>query len=298
MRVSRACQHLDFVPARGLLSWGCGCGCERVRVRMSQTYYDAFRARLWVSSHRYDFHNYSNDPQLTGYMVWCGCHEILIQHCITVLFLSNFSLYPIQPSFWWLSNSNHSFQLIRIQDSVRHYDSARNHQCCYPEPFISTSNWRWAYIQRHIFCCHSNKACEFIASTVHRIPTHQRNRTRSLFRKDRRSIDTGSLCCIRMISRESPWSWSSASPSVRRWSRLFISATTMNTNTQKSRADEKNNNRRLKTRRKWKKEMMSVIYFSRLGKHRQRSSRATNISKTFERDKRTEEQKGKAIEMT
>ena len=26
--------------------------------------------------------------------------------------------------------------------------------------------------------------------------------------------DTGSLCCIRMISRESPWSWSSASPSV------------------------------------------------------------------------------------
>ena len=57
-----------------------------------------------------------------GYLAWCGCHEILIQRCITVLFLLNSSVYLIQLWFWWLSYSNHSFQLISIQDSVHHSD--------------------------------------------------------------------------------------------------------------------------------------------------------------------------------
>ena len=101
-------------------------------------------------------------------MVGCGCHEILIQRCITVLLLSNYSLYSIQISFRWLSYSKHSFQLISIQHSVHHSDLARNHQSCNQKPFISTSNWRQV-IFRHIFCWHSNKACEFAASTMKKI---------------------------------------------------------------------------------------------------------------------------------
>ena len=50
-----------------------------------------------------------------GYMLECGCHAILTQRCITVPFLSDFSLHPIQLWFLWLSYSNHSFQLISIQ---------------------------------------------------------------------------------------------------------------------------------------------------------------------------------------
>ena len=103
------------------------------------------------------------------HMGWCGCHEILIQRCITVLFLLNFSLYPIQLWFWWLSYSNRSFQLISIQLSGHHSDSARKHQSCNQKPLISTSNWRQAHLQKHISWCNSNKAPEFIASTVYRI---------------------------------------------------------------------------------------------------------------------------------
>ena len=43
-------------------------------------------------------------------------------------------------------------------------DPPRNHQCCYQGPFFSTSNWRQGHIQRYISCCHSNKACKFIAT--------------------------------------------------------------------------------------------------------------------------------------
>ena len=100
-------------------------------------------------------------------MVWW--HEMLIPCCKTVLFLSNFSLYPIQLWFWWLSYSNHSFQLISVQDSVHHSNPPTNHQSCYQELFLSTSNWRQAHIQRHISCCPSSKAREFIASTAYRI---------------------------------------------------------------------------------------------------------------------------------
>ena len=59
--------------------------------------------------------SYSNSHYLNRHMAWCGCHEVLIQRCITVLCLENFSLYPIQLWFCWLSYSSHLFQLISIQ---------------------------------------------------------------------------------------------------------------------------------------------------------------------------------------
>ena len=105
----------------------------------------------------------SNTQYLNRHTARCECHEILIERCITVLFLLNFSLYSIQIWLWWLSYSNHSFQLIHIQHSVQFYYPPRNHQSCFQEPFISTSNWRQVHIQRHIFVWHSNKASEFIA---------------------------------------------------------------------------------------------------------------------------------------
>ena len=83
---------------------------------------------------------------LNRHMVGCGCHEILIQPCIMVLFLSNFSLCSVQLWFWWLSFANHSFQLISIQYTVHHSDPPRNHQSCNQELFILASNWRQAYI--------------------------------------------------------------------------------------------------------------------------------------------------------
>ena len=64
---------------------------------------------------------------LNRYMAGCGCHEILIQRCFTVLFLSNLSVYPTQLWFWWLSYSNHSFQLIVIQYGFHHSDRPRSH---------------------------------------------------------------------------------------------------------------------------------------------------------------------------
>ena len=102
-------------------------------------------------------------------MVWCECPEILIQRCITVLFLSHFSRYPTQLWFWWLSYLNHSFQLVSIHYSVHQSDPPRIHQSCYQELFISTSDRRQGHLQRNISCCRSNKACEFIASTVYKI---------------------------------------------------------------------------------------------------------------------------------
>ena len=107
--------------------------------------------------------SYSDTHHLNRHMARCGCHDILIQRCITVLFLSNFCLGPIELWFCWLSYSNHSFQLISIQSSVNHSNPSRNHQSCNQTPFFSTSNWRQAPLQRHISCCHSNKACEIIA---------------------------------------------------------------------------------------------------------------------------------------
>ena len=107
--------------------------------------------------------SHSDTHHLNRYMAWCGCHEILIQPSITFLFLANFSVYPTPRWFRWLSYSNHSFQLISIQYSVHHSDPARNHQSWYQKPFISTSNWRQAHIQRYISYCPSNKAREFIA---------------------------------------------------------------------------------------------------------------------------------------
>ena len=93
---------------------------------------------------------HSDTHHLNRHMVGCGCHEILIQRFITVLLLSNFSLYPIQLSFWRLSYSNHSFQLISIHYSVHHPDPLRNHQSCYQESFSSAFNRRQAHTQRHI----------------------------------------------------------------------------------------------------------------------------------------------------
>jgi hypothetical protein len=113
--------------------------------------------------------SHSDTHHLNWYMVLCGCHESLTSCSTTVLFLANFSLYPIQLCFRWLSYLNHSFQLISIHCSVHQYDPPRKHQSCYQKPFISTSNWTQAHIQRHISCCHSNKSREFIASTVYKI---------------------------------------------------------------------------------------------------------------------------------
>ena len=56
--------------------------------------------------------SHSNTHYLNRYKVGCGCHDILIQRCITVLFLSNFSLYRTRLWFWWLSYSNHSFNWL------------------------------------------------------------------------------------------------------------------------------------------------------------------------------------------
>ena len=112
--------------------------------------------------------SHSDSHHLNRHMVGCGCHEIMIHRCITVLFLSNFSLKSTQLWFWWMSYSNHSFQLISIQYSV--------HQSCYQEPFISTSNRRQAHTQSRIFCCHSSKACEFIASAVYKIHSSSKSK--------------------------------------------------------------------------------------------------------------------------
>ena len=98
------------------------------------------------------------------------------------------SLYSTQLWFWWLSYFNHSFQLISSQYSVQHSDPPRKQQSCYQELFISTTNWGQAYIERHFSCYHSSKVHAFITSTVYKVPSHQRSRNRSLFRKDRRSI--------------------------------------------------------------------------------------------------------------
>ena len=113
--------------------------------------------------------SHSDTHHLNRHMVGCGCHEILIQPCITVVLLPNFSLYPIRLSFWWLSDSIHWFQLISIQCSVHHSDSARNHQSCNQKTFISTTNGRQAHFQRYIFCWDLNIACELIASAVYKI---------------------------------------------------------------------------------------------------------------------------------
>ena len=121
--------------------------------------------------------SHSDTQHLNRHMAWCGCHEILIQRCLTVLFLSNFPLYPIQLWFWWLSYSNRSFQLISIQLSGHHSDSARKHQSC-------NQNYHWFRLriegrltsQKHISWCNSNKAPEFIASTVYRIPSLLRSK--------------------------------------------------------------------------------------------------------------------------
>jgi hypothetical protein len=40
--------------------------------------------------------SHSDTQYLNRHTAWCGCHEILIERCITVLFLLNFSLYSIQ----------------------------------------------------------------------------------------------------------------------------------------------------------------------------------------------------------
>ena len=95
--------------------------------------------------------SHSDTNHLSRQIVGCGCHEILIQRCITILFLSNFSLSSIQLWFWWLSYSHYSFQLISIHRSVHHSDSAKNHQSWYQKPFISISNGRRAHIQRHLW---------------------------------------------------------------------------------------------------------------------------------------------------
>ena len=54
--------------------------------------------------------SHSDTHHLNRHMAGCGCHEILIQRCISVLFLSSIFLYPIGLWFWWLSYSNHSFR--------------------------------------------------------------------------------------------------------------------------------------------------------------------------------------------
>ena len=64
---------------------------------------------------------------------------------------------------WWLNYSSDSFQLLSSQYSVHHSYPPRNHQCCYQETFISSSDWRQARIRRLIFCCHLSKACAFVA---------------------------------------------------------------------------------------------------------------------------------------
>ena len=122
--------------------------------------------------------SYSDTHYLNRHMAWCGCHEILIQLCITVLFLSSFSLYPIQLWFCWLSYPNHSFPLISIQYKAHHSDSARNYQSCYQESFSSAFNRRQAHTQRHIYCWHSNKVHAFIASTVYK--THSLVKAKAL----------------------------------------------------------------------------------------------------------------------
>ena len=107
--------------------------------------------------------SHSNTHHLNRHMVGCGCHEILIERCITALFLSNSSMHLIQLWFWWLSYSDHSFQLISIRWSVHHSDPPRNHQPCYQKLFILTFDRSQAHLQKPISCFHSSKAHTFIA---------------------------------------------------------------------------------------------------------------------------------------
>ena len=138
---------------------------------------------------------------LNGYMVWCGCHEILIPCSTTVLFSSNFALHPIQLCFWWLSYSDHSFQLISIQLNVHHSDPPRNHQSCYQEPFILTANWRQTHIQSYFSCYHSKKACEFIASTVYKIHSSAKSKALAIPERSQKYLPNHSKWRAHILDR-------------------------------------------------------------------------------------------------
>ena len=125
--------------------------------------------------------SHSDTRHLNRHMASCGCHEILIEPCITVLFLSNFSPYPIQRRFWWVSCSNHSFQLIIVFSTVSVSLTGRNH------PFRLPIEGRLTFGDISSFGIRT-KQVNWLQSTVHRILTHWRNRKRSLFWKDPKII--------------------------------------------------------------------------------------------------------------
>ena len=144
----------------------------------------------------------SGTHNLNGYMVGCGCHEILIERSITILFLKNFSLSPIQLWFQWLSYSNHSFQLISIQYSVHHSAPAENVILA-----IINHSFRLSIEGRLTYRVISPVVIRAKpVNLLHRScteSTHQRNRKRSLFRKDHRIIYLTRANTEGM----SPWLW-------------------------------------------------------------------------------------------
>ena len=145
--------------------------------------------------------SHADTHYLNRHMVGCGCHEILIQRWITVLFLSNFFLASIQLWFCRLSYSNHSFQLSSVQYSVHHFDPARYHQPCYQKLFSSTSNWRQAHLQRHIPCCNSNKAWEFIASTVYKVHSLAKSKALAVSRRSQKHLPNNSKYRAHILDR-------------------------------------------------------------------------------------------------
>ena len=77
------------------------------------------------------------------------------------------------------------------------------HQSYCQKPLISISTWRQAHTQSRISCCHSTKRVAFIAIDSAPKSTDQRNRKRSLFRKDRRMI----FLIIENTEGMSQWPW-------------------------------------------------------------------------------------------
>ena len=85
--------------------------------------------------------SHSETHYLNRHMVGCGCHEILIQSCISLRVLGRTSLLYSMRTMILVVELLESFisAYVIIQYSVHHSDPPRNYQSCYREPVISTS---------------------------------------------------------------------------------------------------------------------------------------------------------------
>ena len=66
---------------------------------------------MWVLS-------YSSTQHLNRHMAWCGCHEILIERCIIVLFVSNFEAILSHELIFKMLNIGHNL-VLRFSQAFR-----------------------------------------------------------------------------------------------------------------------------------------------------------------------------------